>query len=151
MASWDGPGAGPASTSLYAGRIDDVSDFMLANAWRPDAGRHGGVPYGWGASDLAVLYWQGMTVATFVPVGLRPAPLSWIPYEDLGDILLGAAQTGMPLELGETHRVLEVYTYGTYSRRASALPPGEPPAQPPALQEARQGAPAALGPSQPRP
>ncbi|MFB3819824.1 MAG: hypothetical protein ACE147_19375 [Candidatus Methylomirabilales bacterium] len=139
----DGGNVGPPSMPLYAGRIDDVSDFLLANAWRPNGGQAGGLPHGWGASDLAVLYWQGMTVATFVPVGLRPASLSWIPYDDIGDVLLGAPQTGMPLELGETHRVLEVYTYGTYPPRAwTPSLSSERPAAGRVVQEARQAAPA---------
>jgi hypothetical protein len=150
VAFGDGGNPGGFSTPLYAGRIDDVSDFMLANAWRPDGGRSGGLPHGWGASDLAVLYWQGMTVATFVPVGLRPAPLSWIPYDDVGDILLGAPQTDMPLELGAAYRVLQVYTYGTYPARGWT-PPGAAEGRPAelALQEARheQGEAAARAPA----
>ncbi|MFB3816827.1 MAG: hypothetical protein ACE147_04100 [Candidatus Methylomirabilales bacterium] len=100
----------------YAGRVDDISDYMLAHAWRPGGNPGGEPPYGWGASDLSVLFWHGVTTATYVPVGLPRQPLRWIAYEDLHDVLLGAPQTGMRAEFSEAHRVLEHYAYGSYPR-----------------------------------
>lgn len=90
---------------------------MLAQAWQPDAGREGGLPYGWGASDFAALYWAGMISTSVAFVGLPQRSLASIPYEDVGDILLGAREAGLRADLSDVQRVLRRDGYGSYPRR----------------------------------
>jgi hypothetical protein len=117
-------------TPRYAGRIDDIGDFLLGRAWRAGDERRATLAYGWGASEFDVLYWAGATVATYVEVGVPPEPLQAIAYEDTSDILAGTAQTGMRADFSTVHLVLERYAYGTYPERVwtsaeAALPAAE--------------------------
>jgi hypothetical protein len=104
-------------TPQYAGRIDDVSDFMLAHAWRPGDEKRGAMAPGWGASEYDVMYWVGATAVTFVEVGLPPEPRVSIAYEDVNDVLLGTAQTRMRADFANVHLLLERYAYGSYPER----------------------------------
>ena len=49
--------------------MDDISDFLLGNAWQPQAPLVNGHPFGWGQSEFSNLYWLGITAPLYVAIG----------------------------------------------------------------------------------